>query len=179
MNSSHSSLSQNFNLQHILSSRGTLVIACLNVNSLVAHIDQLRIFLSSHKIDILAFNETKLDPSVTSNDIHIAGYDVVRRDRPYNGRHGAGVCIFIKNNLNYSSRNDLDNTNLELLAIEICKPRSRPFLVVSWNRPPDFLARSFNDVQDVIGKIDAKIANFIFLAISTVMSRQRTPIAAP
>ena len=47
-------------------------MACLNINSLVAHIDQLRIFLSTHKIDILAINETKLDSTITSNEIHIS-----------------------------------------------------------------------------------------------------------
>jgi exonuclease III len=52
-------------------------MACLNINSLVAHIDQLRIFLSAHKIDILAINETKLDSTITSNEIHISGYMIL------------------------------------------------------------------------------------------------------
>ena len=108
--------SHTHSLQHILSKRG-LVIACLNIKSLVAHIDQLRIFLSLHKIDILAINENKLDSSITSNEIHISGFDIARRDRTFNSRHGGGVCIFIKNNLNYRLRNDLQSENLELLAI--------------------------------------------------------------
>ena len=74
-------------------------VAPAPLNSLLANIDQLRIFLSIHKIDILAINETKLDSSITSNEIHISGYDIVRRDRPHNGRHGGGICIFIKTNL--------------------------------------------------------------------------------
>lgn len=65
-------------LQQILNRRG-LAIACLNVNSLLAHIDQLRIFLSIHKIDIFTVNETKLDSSISSNEIHIFGYEVVRK----------------------------------------------------------------------------------------------------
>ena len=77
------------------------------------------LFLSTHNIDILAVNETKLDSSISSSEIHIPGYDVVRRDRPCNGRHGGGVCIF---NLNFRLREDIDKDNLELLAIEICKP---------------------------------------------------------
>ena len=68
VNYSPSKHSHIHSLQHILSKRG-LVIACLNINSLVAHIDQLRIFLGLHKIDILAINETKLDPTITSNEI--------------------------------------------------------------------------------------------------------------
>ena len=65
-NSSPSNHSHIHSLQHILSKRG-LVIACININSLVAHIDQLRIFLSLHKIDILAINETKQDSTITSS----------------------------------------------------------------------------------------------------------------
>ena len=34
-------------------------LASLNINSLSAHIDELRIFLSDRPIDILAINETK------------------------------------------------------------------------------------------------------------------------
>jgi exonuclease III len=138
-------------------------MACLNINSLVAHIDQLRIFLSTHKIDILAINETKLDSTITSNEIHISGYDIARRDRPLNGRHGGGVCIFIKNNLNFRFRNDLQSENLELLAIEIIKPRSRPFLVATWYRPPNSPAIAFTAFQNVIDKIDAENSEFYLL----------------
>ena len=79
-----------------------LAIACLN--SLLVHVDQLRIFLSIHKIDILTVNEKKLDFSISSNEIHISGYDVVRRDRCDNGRHGGGSefeKIFLKLTLNF------------------------------------------------------------------------------
>ena len=104
-----------------------VAIACLNVNSLLAHIDQLRFFHSIHKIDILTVNEAKLDSSISSNEIHISSCDVVRRDRCHNGRHGGGVCIFIKNNRNSRIREDLS----KFLAIEVCKPHSRPFLVAT------------------------------------------------
>ncbi|CAH3179105.1 unnamed protein product [Porites lobata] len=39
-------------------------MASLNINSLLAHIDDLRIFVTDSKIDILAINETKLDSSI-------------------------------------------------------------------------------------------------------------------
>ncbi len=84
----------------MLSRRG-LVIACPNINSLLSHIDDRRIFLGTHNIDIHAINETKLDSTKTFNEIHISGYDISRRDRPLNSRHGGGVYIFIKNNLNF------------------------------------------------------------------------------
>ena len=152
MNSSSIYQTETHSLQHILNRCG-LAIACLNVNSLLANIDQLRIFLSIYKIDILAINETKLDALITSNEIHISGYDIVRRDRPHNGRHGGGVCIFVKTNLNFRLREDLSGENLELLAIEICKPHSRPFLVVTSYRSPNSTISVLSAFQNVIEKI--------------------------
>ncbi len=71
--------------------------------------------------------------NITSNEIHISGYDIARRDRPLMAAKEV-VCIFIKSSLNFRLRDDLHN---ELLAIEICKTRSRPFLVATWYRPPN------------------------------------------
>ena len=50
------------NIEHKPFGQG-LVIAALNINSLVAHIDKLRVFMSSSEIDILVINETKLNVS--------------------------------------------------------------------------------------------------------------------
>ena len=83
-----------------MQSRRGLVTACLKIDSLVAHIHDLRIFLGTHTIDILAINETKFDSTITSNEIHISGSDIAKRDRPLSWGQGGGVCIFIKNNLN-------------------------------------------------------------------------------
>ena len=41
-----------------------LAIACLNINSLTAHIEELRVFMRDSKIDILAINESKLDNTI-------------------------------------------------------------------------------------------------------------------
>ena len=72
-------------------------MACLNINSLVSHIDDLRVVMSQFKdIDILAINETKLDATVKDGEVHLPGYDVVRKDRESNGRNGGGVCIYVR-----------------------------------------------------------------------------------
>ena len=75
-----------------------LVIACLNINSLISHIDNLRNFIYDSNIDILAINETKLDTTILNNEIHLNGYEIIRKDRLINGRNGGGVCIYIRKN---------------------------------------------------------------------------------
>ena len=48
----------NFNLL------GRSLVASLNINSLLTHIDDLKIFIGNSKIDILAISVTKLDSSI-------------------------------------------------------------------------------------------------------------------
>jgi hypothetical protein len=68
-------------------------LASLNVTSLTKHIDELRVLLVDHPIDVLAINETRLDSTINDNEVHISGYEIVRRDRSVNGRFGGGVVI--------------------------------------------------------------------------------------
>ena len=112
-----------------------LVIACLNINSLISHID---------------------DTTILNNEIHLSGYEIIRKDRYVNGRNGGGVCIYIHNSLNYHIRNDLMNDNLEILIIEISKPRSKPFLVGTWYRPPNSSRDLMNLFENTIERIDAE-----------------------
>ena len=58
-----------------------LAIACLNINSLSLHLDELRIYMNISKLDILAINETKLVSSISNCELDITGYDIVRLDR--------------------------------------------------------------------------------------------------
>ena len=99
----------------ILPKRSGFKLASLNITSLVKHIDKLRVFLASNEIDVLAINETRLDATISDNEVHIHGYEIVRRDRKPNGRHGGGVCIYIRNSINFSIRHDLSIDQLENL----------------------------------------------------------------
>ena len=56
-------------------------LAALNINSLTAHIEELRVLLADRPIDVLAINETKLDGNVSDNEVNISGYEITRSDR--------------------------------------------------------------------------------------------------
>ena len=133
-----------------------LVIASLNINSLLSHIDELRVFMYDSKIDILLINETKLDSTIHDSDVYIPGFEIVGKDRRVNGRKGGGVCIYLRTNLNYRIRDDLNNDDLECLIVEISKPRSSAFVVGTWYRPPNSPPERFNEFEIVIDKIDAE-----------------------
>ena len=56
-------------------------MASLNINSLLAHIDELRVFMSTSKIDILSVNETKLDFTIDDSELYLPGFEIIRKDR--------------------------------------------------------------------------------------------------
>ena len=56
-------------------------MASLNITSLLKHVDKLRVFLNDQNIDVLAINETRLNESISDQEIKVQGYDVIRRDR--------------------------------------------------------------------------------------------------
>ena len=120
--------------------------------------------MTDSKIDILAINETKLDSSIGDTEISlIPGFEVVRRDRPVNGRCGGGVCIYLRNNINYHIRHDLSDNELECLVIEITRLHSRPFLVSTWYRPPSSSQDIFSRFEILADKIDSENNNFYLL----------------
>ena len=93
-------------------------------------IDELRILFSffDYSIDITTINKTKLDDTIKSSEVHIPGYEFIRRDR--NGQ-GGGVSFYIKTPINFVVCSNLNVPNLENLCIEIRKPNSKPFLIAT------------------------------------------------
>jgi hypothetical protein len=77
-------------LSNIKALKGFKIAALNIIVSLVRHIDELKMVMSSGQtLDILAINETRLDSTIADKDISIIGYNVVRKDR---NRHGGEVC---------------------------------------------------------------------------------------
>ena len=115
-----------------------MTIASLNVNSLLLHIDEIRMLVNELGIHILALNETKLDKSIDDSLVGIEGYTLKRCDRD---RHGGGVTIYIKDALldKFTVPEDLPKSNLELVCLEIKPVRAAPFFVMAWYRPPNVI----------------------------------------
>ena len=62
----------------------------------------------------------------------LINYDLIRADR---SRSGGGVCLYVKNSINYLNRNDLVGDNLEAICIEVFKPSSASCIVGTIYRP--------------------------------------------
>ena len=137
-----SSESQESGLGH----RKGMVIASLNVNSLLLHIDEIRTLVKDLGIHILVINETKLDENIHDDLVSIEGYAIRRRDRD---RHGGGVAIHIRDSIydKCKLRNHLPESSLETICVEIKPVRATPSLILVWYRPPDASPDSLNEIE--------------------------------
>ena len=126
-------------------------IASLNIASLLAHIDELRLLMADKNLDVLAINETRLSDLIDDSCIHIQGYDIVRRDR---NRNGGGVCLYIRSSINFKTRSNLMSDIYEAIVVEIFKPNSQPFCIVAVYRPPGTEDEFFCYYEDVIKSLD-------------------------
>ena len=89
-----------FTLHCITSCKG-FKLACINVNSLRKHIDEIRYILINFPLEVLTINESKLDGTISDTEVYIPGYFIIRKDR---NRSGGGVALYIRENLSYTNR---------------------------------------------------------------------------
>ena len=82
-------------------------------------------------------------------EVNICGYDIVRREIE---REVGERCASLLRKI--STRRDLNVDDLENLCVEIQNPRSKPFLVVTWYRPPNSLTGIFESFEILLRKLD-------------------------
>ena len=91
------------------------MIANLNLNSLLKHIDKICTLLCDNPFDILAINESKIVYSIPDSEIHVNklnNYPIVRLGR---NRFGGGVSV----------RTDFVLGNLEIICVQITNKHSK------------------------------------------------------
>lgn len=73
----------------------------MNIASLTKHKEELAIFISKQPFIIFCLNETGLDWSIDNSEVEIPGYNLVRKDRNWNG---GGVGIYLRNVIPHENR---------------------------------------------------------------------------
>jgi len=108
-----------------------------NANGLSNKINELKIRVDESKPEIIMVCETKYSSEI-GNEGLLLNYDIVRKDRE-NGM-GGGICIFIRNDLRYVEREDLnkfDAGRVEHLWCKISSQEGHKMLTVGIiYRPP-------------------------------------------
>ena len=126
---------------------------CLNIDSLLGHIDQLRIRLHQEKPHIMCLNETKLDLSISDSLVNVDNYQIIRNDRD---RHGGGVAVYVHESISYKIRSDLMPDNLEVVTLQIANSKFKS------------LSHHFTDPQENLSLILMIWKLYWLLSISTI-----------
>ena len=146
-----------------------LCIGHLNICSLFGKIDLLPLFMQKHDFDIFGITETLLKESMTTPFIDIKGFNFERKDR---GKGGGGVGVYLKTNIEYLRRQDLENVNTELICLEILSKHTKPFLLCILYRPPSsskHLCKNYDEVFDnTLSKIKCNSASKEIIIIGDI-----------
>ena len=138
---------------------GGLKVCCLNINSLLKHVDEVRIFYKTHKPHVLCLKETKLSNEINDEDLQIENYHTIfRKDRD---RHGGGVAIYVSDTIKLKKREDL-LTEIESITVELDIPFVKPILITTVYRPPDSLVEIFDKLESHLSRIDNENKESIF-----------------
>ena len=135
-------------LMHLLNVPNQLSIVHYNVQSISHKVDYLAAELAS--FDVLTFSETWLSDSVTTSDILIHGFqEPIRKDR-HGDNHG-GVIVYVKEQINYVRRQDLEILNVECIWLELRLCNNKKVLLGTFYRPPNSNAHYLTLIENSIG----------------------------
>ena len=152
-----------------------MTLASLNVNSLITKIDEVRLLVKNENIDILAINETKIDSKIDDRLVALEDFSLCRCDR---SRKGGGVALYVRNTVRFKPREDLPNTSLELICIEVEPLNSNPFIVIAWYRPPSEPISCFDSLHENLSFFYGEGKEVFILGERTVISVIETPVQA-
>ena len=129
----------------------------LNARSMYNKMSEIKLITKESNPAVLSITETWLDDSHTDDSISIEGYNIVRRDRV---THAGGVIMYIRSDLAYNHRGDLQNDNLEDLWIELLLHKTKPIFVGTCYRAPH--NNNFKDcLESTLSKLDSNCVTFI------------------
>ena len=103
--------------------------------------DQIEARSKELNADIICLTETKLDDKVAESNYSLPGYNTEHRHRTSSG---GGVLVLIKNTLPYVRMNQLENSKLEHVCIDVIVSKKR-YCVSALYRPPNNLVSEQNE----------------------------------
>ena len=115
-------------------------IAHTNINSIRYKLDQL--YTEFFSYDIICVSETKLNQNILNQDLELHGFHLpIRKDREEN--NGGGLLIYIKRNVHFERRQDLESNEIENIWAEVTCHQKK-FLLGLFYRPPESPSEYWN-----------------------------------
>lgn len=102
----------NANNKLINKRKDSLTCFYFNARSIMNKIDELELYLTQEKPDIVGITETWTYEDVQDSEICMEGYTLLRKDRVIGDKiRGGGVALYIKNEFSVTTRDDLTEAN--------------------------------------------------------------------
>ena len=121
----------------------------INARSIYYKLSEIKLIAKYSKAAVIAISESWLDETYTDACVQIEGYNIIRRDRE---GHAGGVCAFIREDLAFNSRSDLNNPDLEDLWFEILLPKSKPLYIGVCYRT-NRITKCFDYLENTLSKL--------------------------
>ena len=130
------------------------ILCYLNINSIRYKFDDLKEILTDKLVDMLIVAETKIDDSFNINLFKAEGYKTERRDRT---AHGGGLMTFVRSNLPFKRRKDLECEEVETICYELSMSK-RKWCILGAYRPPSMNNQNFE--SDLTKYLDKMFINY-------------------
>ena len=130
------------------------IICYLNINSIRYKFDDLKTVLTDKLVDMLIVAETKIDDSFNINLFKVEGYKTERRDRT---AHGGGLMTFVRSDLPFKRRKDLECEEVETICYELSMSK-RKWCIMGAYRPPSMKNQNFE--SDLTKYLDKMLINY-------------------
>ena len=157
INQGNTTLNNDENHNHIKLT--SMKIAHSNINGLRNKIDDISVNLSEY--DIICVSETKLNEHFQTTNLLIDSYhNPIRKDRNIN--NGGGLLIYIKNNIFYRHRPDLESADVENIWVEIRSLKNK-YLIGHFYRPPNATVDFWDKFDSTIEKASEENLDLIIL----------------
>ena len=115
------------------------IFAHLNINFFHTKFHEVHEILSKNHVDFYAISETKLNPTIKSEQFKffLKDYSFYRQDRPHAVRGGGLVC-YVRSCLPHTPRKDLayNQDGMESMVFEVIMKKQKWFFIILY-RPPD------------------------------------------
>ena len=66
----------------------------------------------THDIDVVALTEMHLNCNILNDELKLDNYNILRKDRPVNGRYGGGVLMYMRSCFNAVEMDIVGNNNI-------------------------------------------------------------------
>ena len=130
---------------------------CLNIDSLLKHLDETKLFAEQEMPYVSGINQTKFGQNVREVEIAPESCTAIRNDK---STSGGGIALFVRNFIPFIKRLDLC-CDLESLSIELRLQNIKSITVTTFYRPPGKPVEVFGFIDNVFHKLDDESKGYI------------------